>query len=105
MDQCEHCVVQGQIEECEETPCTIHEAWYVKLLKTRLAKVKAQRDMLRELVDAASLAIDEHNAPGDCYATGPLTGNDITDLFICPACRFIAMREELAKLEENSKLY
>ena len=97
MDQCEHCVVQGQIEECEKTPCTIHEAWYVELLKTRLAEADTQRKLLTNLVDAAVLAIGEHNAPSDCYTPTPHTGNTV----VCPACRFISMLEALSKLEEK----
>lgn len=35
-------------------------------------------------------AIGDHHAPDDCYATGPLTGNQYRDLVECPACSFIA---------------
>ena len=97
MDQCKHCVVRGQMEVCEKTPCTIHEAWYVELLKTRLAEAEAQRKLLTNLVDAAVLAIGEHNAPSDCYTPTTLTGNTV----VCPACEFISMLEALAKLEEK----
>lgn len=47
-----------------------------------------------ELLDAlieARRAIGMHNAPNDCYATGPLTGDEFRDLVQCPACSAIAM--------------
>lgn len=27
-----------------------------------------------------------HSVPGDCFATGPLTGDPIEDLVVCPGC-------------------
>jgi len=44
---------------------------------------------LRGLVDLATRAIGDHNAPGDCYATGPMTGDPIQDLVVCPACAYL----------------
>lgn len=48
---------------------------------------------LLEALHEARRAIGDHNAPNDCYATGPLTGNSYRDLVQCPACSFIAMYE------------
>lgn len=48
----------------------------------------------RELLEAlheGRRAIGDHSAPGDCYATGPVTGDPIRDLVQRPACSFIAM--------------
>lgn len=51
----------------------------------------------------ARLAIGDHNAPSDCYATGPLTGDPFRDLVQCPACSFIEMYDAaLAKAEGTS---
>jgi hypothetical protein len=36
-------------------------------------------------------AIGDHFSPNDCYATGPMTGDEYRDLVQCPACSFIAM--------------
>jgi hypothetical protein len=58
---------------------------------------KAQATSLKAyhaLVIAADRAIGDHNAPNDCYATGPLTGDPIADLVECPACIYLAMREK-----------
>lgn len=45
-------------------------------------------------------AIGEHSAPHDCYATGPLTGDEYRDFVQCPACSFIAMYDAaIAKAE------
>jgi len=61
---------------------------------------------VRELVEAlreGRRAIGEHSAPHDCYATGPLTGDEFIDLVQCPACCFIAKHDAaLAKFGEKS---
>ena len=51
-------------------------------------------ERLNELLREARRAIGDHNAPNDCYATGPLTGDPFRDLVQCPACSFIAMYDE-----------
>jgi hypothetical protein len=45
---------------------------------------------LVEALREARRAIGDHNAPSDCYATGPLTGDPYRDLVECPACSAIA---------------
>lgn len=45
-------------------------------------------DVMR-LVEAASRANGEHSAPHDCYATGPLTGDFVRDLVLCPGCELV----------------
>lgn len=55
------------------------------------ARIKA----LEELILAADRAIGDHNAPNDCYATGPMTGSPVLDLVQCPACSYLSMREEV----------
>ena len=50
---------------------------------------------LREALEEGRRAIGDHSAPDDCYATGPLTGDDYRDLVECPACSFIAVYEAL----------
>lgn len=47
---------------------------------------------LRNLVRLADIAIGDHYAPSDCYATGPRTGDPIQDLVVCPACSYLAAR-------------
>lgn len=46
---------------------------------------------LLEALHEGRRAIGDHHAPNDCYATGPLTGDEYRDLVQCPACSFIAM--------------
>lgn len=48
------------------------------------------RAAFAELVEAAARANGDHHAPHDCYATGPLTGDDYLDLVECPGCRLSA---------------
>ncbi|HBM28662.1 MAG TPA: hypothetical protein DDZ92_07235 [Halomonas sp.] len=67
---------------------------------------KGRDAMRRELVEAlreGRRAIGEHSAPHDCYATGPLTGDEFIDLVQCPACCFIAKHDAvLVKWEGKS---
>lgn len=50
---------------------------------------------LVEALEEGLRAIGDHHAPGDCYATGPMTGDPFRDLVQCPACSFIAMCDDL----------
>ncbi|MES2706106.1 MAG: hypothetical protein V4726_05820 [Verrucomicrobiota bacterium] len=60
---------------------------------------EAVPDMLAALHEGRR-AIGDHFAPNDCYATGPLTGNEYRDLVECPACSFIRMHDAaIAKAE------
>lgn len=49
---------------------------------------KAPEELLKIVLRAlkASERAIEHSVPGDCYATGPCTGDPIADLVVCPAC-------------------
>lgn len=47
------------------------------------------KDLLAALHEGRR-AIGDHFAPNDCYATGPMTGDEYRDLVQCPACSFIA---------------
>ena len=55
----------------------------------------------RAVLDEARRAIGDHIAPGDCYATGPLTGNSYRDLVECPACSFIAMHKRVVSVDRR----
>ncbi len=59
------------------------------------AGLVAEVARLREALHEGKRAIGDHSAPDDCYATGPLTGDDYRDLVECPACSFIAVYEAL----------
>lgn len=48
-----------------------------------------------ELIKQLDRVVGDHDAPRDCYATGPLTGDTIMDLVSCPSCEAIVL---LAKL-------
>lgn len=44
-----------------------------------------------------------HDAPSSCWATGPLTGDPIEDLVVCPGCRALnAIDAAMAKAKEES---
>lgn len=53
-------------------------------------------EQLERLIIAADRAVGTHNAPDDCFATGPMTGDPIIDLVECPACIYLAMRKKVA---------
>ena len=73
----------------------IEQQRVIRELREQLVASEQRVKVLEELVSAAVLAIGEHNAPTDCYATGPLTGNPIADLCVCPACSFLSMYKKL----------
>ncbi len=65
--------------------------------------IAAAPDLLAALHEGRR-AIGDHFAPNDCYATGPLTGNNYRDLVECPACSFIRMHEAaIAKAEGRAE--
>ena len=66
-------------------------AFFAAMVERERAQVKVLHEALR--------AIGDHDAPTDCYATGPLTGDTFRDLVECPACSFISMFDAL-KLQE-----
>lgn len=51
------------------------------------------------LVEALNIAKKElvHDVPGYCYATGPMTGDMMADLVICPGCAAIKQIDEALK--------
>lgn len=57
--------------------------------------LRSEVSRLRAVVDSAVRAMGDHNAPNDCYATGPLTGDPYRDLVECPACSFIKLHAQL----------
>lgn len=55
-----------------------------------------------ELLEALKLVAKEweHNAPSDCYSTGPLTGDVVRDHMSCPGCDVQkAVTEAISKAE------
>jgi hypothetical protein len=82
---------------CPETPalyaasfsektCLTDATDLIVSLRARVAELEAQLVM-------ADRAIGDHNAPTDCYATGPMTGDPIQDLVVCPACVYLNTRK------------
>jgi len=61
---------------------------------TEIESLRQQLSAKDEIIRKFRRAIGDHYAPNDCYATGPLTGNDFLDLVQCPACSAIEAYEE-----------
>lgn len=57
---------------------------------SELSTLRAENERLRGALVEGRRAIGGHDAPNDCYATGPRTGDVYRDLVECPACIFIA---------------
>lgn len=56
--------------------------------------------LIGDLIDACKIALKalEHDVPGSCWAQGPLTGDPIEDLVVCPGCQAIhRIKETLEK--------
>lgn len=54
-------------------------------------------ESLRSSRDALS-----HDKPNSCWSTGPMTGDEIEDLIVCPGCRALRKIEAALKLAEES---
>lgn len=58
----------------------------------------AEREVSDKLEKALKRVVGDHNAPNDCYATGPLTGNLYEDLVSCPSCEAESLLAEVAAI-------
>lgn len=81
-----------------DTACVYRTA----LRETREAQDKL-RTALRETREALEFVIGDHNIPGDCYSTGPVTGTPLDA--VCPSCsgiRVLARHAALAGEEKSN---
>ena len=51
----------------------------------RARRAEADRDRLREALILCCAEV-EHEVPHGCWATGPMTGDIVQDLIVCPGC-------------------
>ena len=70
---------------------SISEGRMADIIIRHMGRDAEARKALRKYMEAYP-----HQAPGDCFATGPLTGDPIKDLVLCPGCE--AQREARALL-------
>jgi hypothetical protein len=70
-----------------DDPLNDGETVILSLCETHLALTQQVR-LLREALEIAKKALT-HDVPYSCWATGPLTGDPINDLVICPGCSAI----------------
>ena len=89
-----------KIEELEQqvAALTKENESHVKTIRGQGVLLDASREQLaasqaREQKFRGQLqrVVGSHNPPNDCYATGPLTGNEVEDLVSCPSCEADAL--------------
>ena len=73
------------------------QAHQVRALRDKADTAERRVADLEKLLASARRAIGDHHAPNDCYATGPLTGDQFLDLVQCPACAFLDQYAALTK--------
>lgn len=59
-----------------------------RIVKTHQA-LQAAHDKLRATLQS-TMKVIEHDVPAECWATGPLTGDALEDLLVCPGCHALA---------------
>ena len=57
-------------------------------------RLRSENEALRAALRQAKIAL-YHEVPSGCWATGPMTGDMITDLVECPGCKVIAAADAL----------
>ena len=66
MDQCNHCIVRGNIEKCLKTDCSYHDLWMVKEIKNMVKQACAEAVLKCEFVgvgDSDNISkLDAHQA-------------------------------------------
>jgi hypothetical protein len=73
------------------------QAQEVRALRDKADAAERRVADFEKLLASARRAIGDHHAPNDCYATGPLTGDQFLDLVQCPACAFLDQYAALTK--------
>ena len=62
---------------------------FLKTVERRNKEYGKLQDLFSAMALHLERIIGEHNAPSDCYSTGPSTGNVIVDHVACPSCSAI----------------
>lgn len=79
------------------TPEQLYEIYardeHIDQLKAALTEAEQREAGLVEALGVARIALT-HDTPGDCWSTGPATGNHIEDLIVCPGCRALNYIEQ-----------
>lgn len=107
IDQCKHCVLRGDIDKCEATPCSHHQTWYAETLCARLA-ASAHRVKFVESVNAKQEQF-VCNTLGKAlgFPTGPegediCCGDDVLESLCEMGAKRIAESEQRVKALEET---
>lgn len=76
--------LKEQVAAMNAKTLELDEAWSnCSMYKQQVLNAQADNARLRKQLIRV---VGDHNPPRDCYATGPMTGNEIEDLVSCPSC-------------------
>ena len=70
--------------EAEKVKSKMYETLMMEL-NDQLTAAISERGLFVDALNTARKEL-EHDVPYSCYATGPLTGDPIQDLVVCPGC-------------------
>ena len=76
-------VIKTRNQRIAELEAALHESYHT---------IGELRGEVEQLVTALQIARDAlvHSAPEDCWATGPMLGDLMADLVVCPGCTALA---------------
>lgn len=73
------------------------KAWQAATLaaEARIRELEAAEKDVYRLVTALKDVVGVHDAPNNCYSTGPMTGDPFYDLVRCPSCCALSLISEI----------
>lgn len=78
----------AQTDPNQRFPLALAAVSALPALLDRLERAERDSQRFRSQLERV---VGVHNAPNDCYATGPMTGDEYLDLVSCPSCEAVAM--------------
>lgn len=82
MCQCWKCTACGNIQECENTTCDMHENWYVRKLKAEIAKLRGETDSQRRMARLGEFLFTSISAVGQSGVDADTQSDKAIDSYI-----------------------
>jgi len=79
-DECVHCTVRGNMEQCSKTECQHHENWYAMQLMAEVERMKDKEQRSRRQLEAEVKRLKDDatcelcDAPTDAHAPAVCVG-------------------------------